>query len=95
MRIIEFIDKCEASDEEVATTSDGTTLLVRQERKKIRQRDISPAQWIVGNARIQHELMLVGRLEGWLPKVLPITSATRPRSGSLPLYLHLAVRHGL
>ena len=46
----------------MAKNNDGTTLFVRKDKKKQTACDVSPAQWIVGNALIQHEFMITGQL---------------------------------
>jgi len=72
LRIVNFIPKPfednTAEEEEFAQTADGTTMFVRKAGKRILAHEVSPAQWIVANARIQHALMTAGQLS---PQAVP------------------------
>ncbi len=64
LKIVDFVPKLDDLhvEEELAHSADGTTMYVRKGPKRIQAHEVSPAQWIVANARIQHALMTSGDL---------------------------------
>ena len=65
LKIVDFISsREEVIEEELAQGADGTSFLVRKSKKKIQAHDVTPAEWITANARIQHTLMSTGQLQG-------------------------------
>ena len=65
LRIVDFVPNIaheESTEEEIGHGENGTTIFVRKTKKKLTPQEVSPAQWITANARIQFELMSSGTL---------------------------------